>query len=136
MILVDSNILLDVIKADPVWARWSISRLQDALLEGPLAINPVIYSELAVGYPTIEDLEEFIAGTSLKMMEIPRPGLFLAGKAFSAYRRAGGSRTGVLPDFFIGAHAAALGIPVLTRDVQRYKTYFPGVELISPTDAN
>lgn len=132
MILVDSNILLDVIKEDPVWVTWSMSKLRDALSKGPIVINPVIYSELSVGYLKIEDLEEFVAGTGLQIREIPRPALFLAGKAFVAYRRSGGARTGVLPDFFIGAHAAALAIPVLTRDIRRYKTYFPDVRLIAP----
>jgi predicted nucleic acid-binding protein len=94
----------------------------------------VIFSELAMGYHTIEELEDFIEGTRLQILEIPKSALFLGGKTFLAYRRAGGTRTGVLPDFFIGAHAAVLGIPVLTRDVGRYKTYFPTVELRAPAN--
>lgn len=134
MILVDGNILLDVIKADALWATWSMARLAEASLEGPLVINSVIYSELAVGYATIDDLEEFIDDAGLQMADIPKPALFLASKALLNYRRAGGNRTGVLPDFFIGAHATVTGMPVLTRDVRRYRTHFPSVDLISPAD--
>ncbi|MGV3548305.1 type II toxin-antitoxin system VapC family toxin [Rhizobium sp.] len=136
MILVDSNVLLDVIRTDPVWAAWSMARLDEAAGQYALVINAVIYSELAVGYATMEQLDEFIESAGLQVLDIPRPALFLASKAFLAYRRSGGTRTGVLPDFFIGAHAATLGIPVITRDIRRYRTYFPAVELISPASPN
>lgn len=134
MILVDTNVLLDVAGADPNWASWSVASLQDAALEGPLLINCVIYAELSVRYETVEDLEEFLERAGAVMQDIPGEALFLAGKAFFQYRRAGGKRTGVLPDFFIGAHAALLGIPILTRDVGKYRTYFPTVTLRAPSE--
>jgi predicted nucleic acid-binding protein len=96
--------------------------LEEAVLDGPLTINSVIYAELSMGYSTIGALNEFVAGTGLQIIEIPKEALFLAGKAFLAYRRGGGTRTGVLPDFFIGAHAAASQLPLLTRDATRIKT--------------
>ena len=133
MILVDTNVLVDV-AADSEWADWSISKLQDAALQGPLLINGVIYAELSARYATIEAMEDFIAKAGLAVAEIPRAAFFLAGKAFFNYRKAGGARTGVLPDFLIGAHAATLSIPLLTRDVRKYRTYFPTVDVISPTD--
>jgi predicted nucleic acid-binding protein len=132
MVLVDSNVLLDLIKEDPVWINWSLAMLEAAALDGALLINPIIYAELSIGYPTIEALEEFIAGTGLRMAEMPKEALFLAGKAFASYRRSAGSKTGVLPDFFIGAHATVSGLPILTRDVGRYRTYFPAVKLLTP----
>lgn len=132
MTLVDTNVLLDLVTADPKWADWSVAALETASLRGPLFINDVVYAELSIRYERIELLDEFIAKAGLEMAGLPRPALFLAGKAFSQYRRAGGTRSGVLPDFFIGAHAAVGRLPLLTRDEGRYRTYFPTVELISP----
>ncbi len=132
MTLVDTNVLLDLVTDDPDWAEWSIAQLEAASLNGPLLINDVIYAELAVRYDRIEDLEAFVDEAGLAMAAIPRAALFLAGKVFTRYRRSGGSRTGVLPDFFIGAHAAVAGQPLLTRDIGRYSTYFPSLTLITP----
>lgn len=132
MTLVDTNVLLDLVTADPQWADWSIASLETASLRGPLFINDVVYAELSVRYERIELLDEFIGRAGLEIVGLPRPALFLAGKVFAQYRRAGGTRSGVLPDFFIGAHAAVSRLPLLTRDEERYRTYFPTVELISP----
>lgn len=132
MTLVDANVVLDLVTGDPVWAAWSVAALEAAGRHGPLLINDVIYAELSVGYANIDDLETFLNGTGLELVPIPREALFLAGKAFARYRRAGGTRTGVLPDFFIGAHAAASGLTVLTRGARRYRSYFPSVRLTAP----
>jgi predicted nucleic acid-binding protein len=132
MILVDTNVLLDLTQYDSRWAEWSKGQLETAILEDRLAINPVIYAELSVTFETIEKLEAALTAASLKVLDIPREALFLAGKAFLNYKRRKGSKTGVLADFFVGAHAAVLGCPLLTRDAARYRTYFPGVQLISP----
>lgn len=132
MTLVDTNVLLDLVTDDPKWSDWSIAQLEAASIEGPLLINDVIYAELAVRYERIETLEAFVEEAGLDMRPIPKPALFLAGKVFTQYRKAGGTRTGVLPDFFIGAHAAVQQSPLLTRDVGRYRSYFPSLKLIAP----
>ena len=132
MTLVDTNILLDVVTDDPNWSDWSIEQLEAAALRGPLLINDVVYAELAVRYERIERLEAFLSEAGLDMAAMPRSALFLAGKVFQKYRKAGGSRTGVLPDFFIGAHAAVDRLDLLTRDSARYRTYFPTVKLVTP----
>lgn len=132
MILVDTNVLLDLATNDPVWADWSIDQLETAASLGPIVINAVIYSEFSVGYERIEDIDDLLAETGIGWADIPREALFLAGKAFQTYRRQGGARTGVLSDFFIGAHAAVSDLALLTRDAGRYRTYFPKVKLISP----
>ncbi|MDR9780548.1 type II toxin-antitoxin system VapC family toxin [Rhizobium redzepovicii] len=132
MTLVDTNVLLDLVTDDPKWSDWSIAQLEAASIEGPLLINDVIYAELAVRYERIETLEAFVEEAGLDMRPIPKPALFLAGKVFTQYRKAGGTRTGVLPDFFIGAHAAVQQLPLLTRDVGRYRSYFPSLKLIAP----
>jgi len=106
VILVDTNVLLDLVTDDPVWANWSIRQLDAAALKGPLAINGVVFAELSVRFERIEDLDEVLEESGIALEEIPRAALFLAGKVFQRYRAAGGVRNGVLPDFFIGAHAA------------------------------
>jgi len=130
--LVDTNVLLDVATNDPAWADWSLSQLDSAALRGPLLINDIIYAELSVRYARIEDVAAFVDVAGLTQQSTPRAALFLAGKVFQAYRAAGGSRPGVLPDFFIGAHAAVQVLPLLTRDVLRYRRYFPNLTLIAP----
>ena len=132
MTLVDTNVLLDLVTDDPKWADWSLYQLEAASLDGPLLINDAVYAELAVRYERIEHLEAFVDGAGLEMTSMPRAALFLAGKVFTHYRRAGRSRTGVLPDFLIGAHAAVAQLPLLTREVRRYRTYFPSLKLIAP----
>lgn len=133
MVLVDTNVLLDVFEDDPRWANWSQGQLESAVLTDQLTINAVIYAELSVAFARIEELEEVIAQAALSVESIPREALFLAGKTFVDYRRRQGAKDGVLPDFFIGAHAAVVGCGLLTRDVGRYRTYFPSVRLISPS---
>ncbi|MDI3469554.1 MAG: hypothetical protein OJF62_001617 [Pseudolabrys sp.] len=132
MTLVDTNVLLDIATDDPAWAGWSLRQLDAAAVRGPTFINPVIYSELSIGYSRIEDLDKIVAAVGLTFAHIPRAALFLAGKVFQRYRSRGGKRTGVLPDFFIGAHAAVAALPLLTRDPRRYRTYFSGITLIAP----
>ena len=132
MVLVDTNIILDVVQDDPVWAEWSQGQLDAWAVRDELCINAVIYAELSIAYARIEELEDTVDAAELRLLEIPREALFLAGKAFLAYRKQRGTRTGVLPDFFIGAHAAVMELPLLTRETSRYRTYFPGVALIAP----
>lgn len=132
MILVDTNVLLDIATNDPIWADWSMENLDAAASLGPVVVNAVIYSEFSVGYERIEEVERLLTDVDIGWSDVPREALFLAGKAFQTYRRQGGVRTGVLPDFFIGAHAAVSGMTLLTRDPARYRSYFPKVGLISP----
>ena len=132
MLLVDTNVILDVVENDPVWADWSQAQLDAASLKYTLIINPVIYAELSIAYQRIEELEAMLKTASLRLDPIPREALFLAGRVFLNYRQRRGTKSGVLPDFFIGAHAAVAGISLLTRDIARYKLYFPTLELIAP----
>jgi predicted nucleic acid-binding protein len=98
----------------------------------PLYINSVIYSELSIGFTFIEDLESAISGAGFQLLEIPKEALFLAGKVYIQYKRKKRVKITPLPDFFIGAQAAVLDLELLTRDVSRYRTYFPTVKLIAP----
>jgi predicted nucleic acid-binding protein len=131
-VLVDTNIWLDVINADPVWYEWSADQLDRVAHQGKAAINVVIFAELSVRYQRIEDFENAIATFSIVRLSLPFEAGFLAAKAFQQYRKQAGSRAGTLPDFFIGAHAAVSGLRLLTRDARRYTKYFPKVSLISP----
>jgi predicted nucleic acid-binding protein len=132
MIFIDTNVLLDLVTDDPVWADWSQQQLNAAALRDRLAINAIVYAEFSSRFARIEDIDAMLASAEIVAAEIPRSALFLAGQVFRTYRRRSGPRTSVLPDFFVGAHAAALRAPLITRDAARYRTYFPTVELISP----
>lgn len=130
--LVDSNVLLDIATADRQWAPWSeraLARVADA---GQIVINPVVYAEVSVGFPSIEELDDALPAEIFRREPLPFDAGFLAGKAFLAYRRRGGARLTPLPDFYIGAHAAVAGHRLLTRDAGRYRSYFPTVDLIAP----
>lgn len=132
MLLVDTNVLVDVLENDPEWAEWSIGQLRAQSKIHRLAINPIIYSELSLAFSTVEALDRTVDDLGLTMMEIPKPALFLAGKAFVRYRRQGGQKQNVLADIFIGAHAAVERYPLLTRDTHRYRSYFAKIKLIAP----
>ena len=127
MILVDTNVLLDLATNDATWANWSVRQLDAATTLGAVAVNPVVYSEFSVCFDRIEAVDRFLTAAGIDLVELPRDALFLAGKAFQQYRRRGGHRPGVLPDFFIGAHATVSGMKVLTRDATRVRSYFPAV---------
>ena len=132
MILVDTNVLVDVLEDDPQWAEWSVAQLRAHSKIHELGINAIVYAELSLAFERLEELDDTVMRLGLKLLEIPRPALFLAGRAFLAYREGGGTRSSVLGDFFIGAHAAVAGVAILTRDARRYTTYFPAVKLLLP----
>lgn len=131
-ILVDANVLLDVLTNDPNWYAWSAAQLDACAARAKLCINPIIYAEVSVGFDRIETLDDALSNDAFTRVDLPWEAGFLAGKAFLHYRRAKGARTSPLPDFYIGAHAAIEGMPLLTRDAKRYRTYFPALDLICP----
>jgi hypothetical protein len=133
--LVDTNVLMDVLTGDPQWAEWSESQLADALDAGRLVINPLVYAEVSTSFDRIEDLDDALPARDFEREALPYEAGFLAGKAFLAYRRRGGTRRSPLADFYIGAHAAVRGYRLLTRDAQRYGTYFPALRLTAPHGA-
>lgn len=132
MIFVDTNVLVDIATNNPSWQSWSLRQLEIASLRDRLVIDPVVYAELSIGYAQPDEVDAVLASVDIAVAEAPRTALFLAGKVFREYRSRGGTRTGVLPDFFIGAHATVLGAPLITRDAKRYRTYFPTLELVAP----
>ncbi len=131
-ILVDSNVILDIATEDKNWFRWSSETLAYCAETHTLVINPIIYAEVSIGFDRIEDVDMILPMSFFRRDAIPWEAAFLAGKCFMAYRRKGGEKRSTLPDFFIGAHAAVAKIPLLTRDVSRYRTYFPRLKLIAP----
>lgn len=130
--LVDSNVLLDVLTEDSEWSAWSEQALADCAESSLLAINPLIYAEVSIRFERIEELEEALSEADFRRLALPWEAAFLAGKCFVRYRRRRGARRSPLPDFYIGAHAAVAGLTLLTRDSTRYRTYFPGLEIIAP----
>ena len=131
-VLVDSNVILDVLTEDPQWFEWSAQMLTEYVDRGMLVINPLIYAEISIGFNQVEELESALPNDFFRRDPLPYEAAFLAGQSFLKYRRRGGDRRSPLPDFYIGAHAAVTGMPLLTRDVNRYRTYFPALQLITP----
>jgi hypothetical protein len=131
-VLVDSNVLLDIATSDPTWADWSTRAPAECADHTALIINAVVYAEVSIGFSTIEALDRALPPASYEREALPWEAGFLAGKAFLSYRRRGGQRIAPLPDFYIGAHAAIERLALLTRDVARYRTYFPKLEILGP----
>ncbi len=132
MILIDSNVLIDVISEDPVWCEWSLAQLRLAKAQDKLTINAMVFAEIAVAYDSVDELLSFLKPTGILVSPLTTQAAFLASRAFMRYRVAKGTKTGVLPGFFIGAHAEAQGWTLMTRDPTRYRRYFPKVSLICP----
>jgi predicted nucleic acid-binding protein len=130
--LIDSNVLLDFLSEDAEWFDWSAATLEDVAQRGKLVLNPIIYTEVSIGFETIEDVEEALPAEFLVREPIPVEAAFLAGKVFQRYRKRGGLKRSPLPDFYIGAHAAVSGMTLVTRDARRYRSYFPTLEIIAP----
>src|SRR4030042_5975472 len=131
-ILVDSNVILDIVTEDKKWFQWSSETLARYAENPILIINPMIYAEVSMGFDRIEDVEIVLSPAFFRREPLPWEAAFLAGKCFLAYRQRGGKRRSTLPDFFIGAHAAVAGIPLLTRNTSRYRTYFPKLDIVAP----
>jgi predicted nucleic acid-binding protein len=134
-VLVDSNVIIDVASGGSPWSGWSESALREAFDRGRVTINPIIYAELAAGFASREELDRFLGQAAYERENLPWEAAFEAGRAYLAYRRRGGAKTAPLPDFYIGAHALVRGYSLLTRDARRYRTYFPGLELVCPPEA-
>lgn len=131
-VLVNSNVILDVVTEDPKWYEWSAAQIEKLAEHHTLIVNPIVYSEVSIGFDRIEDLDAALPPEFFRRDPLPWEAGFLAGKCFVRYRRSGGKRYSPLPDFYIGAHAAIRGIALLTRDASRYRTYFPKLALVSP----
>lgn len=131
-LLVDSNVILDVVTADAAWFDWSATHLARLADQYVFVINPIIYAEVSIGFDRIEDLDAALPLDFFRREALPWEAAFLAGKCFVRYRRAGGAKRSPLPDFFVGAHATVRGMPLLTRDAARYRSYFPRLTLVAP----
>lgn len=131
-VLVDTNVLVDIAVRDPQWLAWSRGQLMRLAKHEPLVINPIIYSEFSVRYSDRDVVDDLLPASEFHRENLPWAAAFAAGVAFRIYRRAGGGRDRVLPDFLIGAHAAIRGHKILTRDPRGYRSYFPDLDIISP----
>ena len=131
-VLVDSNVLLDVLTEDPRWSAWSMDALAEQGDREVLAINPIIYAEVSIGFVRIEEVDAALPPSTFHRLALPWDAAFLAGKCLLAYRKRRGARASPLPDFYIGAHASVSGMTLLTRDAARYRTYSPKLRVIAP----
>lgn len=131
-VLIDSNVILDLFEEDSECVEWSEAMLHQYSYTHTMYINPIIYSEVSIGFKRIEELEDALWGCGFELLQIPKEALFLAGKTYLKYRKRKGTKMSSLADFFIGAHAAVDKLELMTRDTPRYKLCFPTVKLISP----
>ena len=132
-VLVDANVLLDILTADPQWLAWSSAELTKARAVGPVIVNPIICAEIAPAFDfDWQKLDQWLLPSSFVQEALPFPASVIAAAAHAEYRRRGGKRETPLPDLFIGAHAEVAGHTLLTRDAARYRTYFSKVILIAP----
>ena len=136
MFLVDTNVLLDIFTDDSTWRSWSERTIRDSLLMGIVGINPIVYAETSLQFADTDVLDHQLGNLLLTRLPLPYGAAFRAGRAFLRYRRAGGMRSSPLPDFYIGAHAETEGLTLLTRDVGRYRSYFPSLKLITPEESS
>ena len=136
MYMVDANVLLDIVTDDATWRSWSEQAICDALHAGTVGINPIIYAETSLAFADTDTLDRHLDTLMLARLPLPYGAAYLAGRAFLRYRRAGGARTSPLPDFYIGAHAETEGLTLLTRDVGRFRTYFPSLRLVTPAHSS
>lgn len=134
-VLIDSCVLLDLFTADLQWADWSEAVLERYSQSNSLYVNSVVYAEISVGFDQIEAVDDALMELDIRVLEIPREALFLAGKVFLQYRKNKGTKRSPLPDFFIGAHALVSELALVTRDTKNYQTYFPQLPMICPEDS-
>ena len=136
MFLVDTNILLDIFTDDATWRSWSEQAVRNALVAGIVGINPIVYAETSLAFADTSALDRHLDTLMLERLPLPYGAAFRAGRAFLRYRRAGGKRSSPLPDFYIGAHAETEDLTLLTRDVGRYRSYFPSLKLVTPQESS
>ncbi len=130
--IIDTNVLIDLFDVGSRWEEWSTRQIEKQRSEGPVVINPIIYAEMAAGFPIESDLDAALAPTQFVREELPWAAAFMAGRAFLTYRQSGGAKRSPLPDFYIGAHATVRGYALVTRDRMRYRQYFPLLRIIAP----
>ena len=134
MILIDSNVLIDILDHDPHWFDWSFAQLERAASVGKVVVNPVVVAEVAPQFGSLEAFLEALSAMVVGVEMLDAQAAFIAGQAFQAYRRArpADMPKAIVADFLIGGHAQAIGATILTRDPRFYRSYFPTVPLITP----
>jgi predicted nucleic acid-binding protein len=130
--LIDSNVMFDILDGTPIWKDWSIKQLRLLTQSGDFVINQIVYAEVSIPFKNPEQFDRSFPVSWARREDIPWKASFRAGKAYLEYKRRGGSAKQVLPDFIIGAHAAALNYRLITRDAPRFRTYFPELQIIAP----
>ncbi|PZM07634.1 type II toxin-antitoxin system VapC family toxin [Rhizobium tubonense] len=130
--IIDTNVLVDLAIPGSTWHNWSHEQVFSAFKSGPVVINPIIYAEFSVRYRAMDEVDRLLPESEFRRENLPWPAAFAAAAAFRLYRKGGGERERILPDFLIGAHAAIRGYALLTRDPKGYRSYFPSISLITP----
>ena len=134
MILIDSNVIIDVVDRDPRWFNWSFENIDRAGQAASLMINAVVVGEVAPSFSGLPEFRAAMANLLITIHDLNADAAYFAGQAFRRHceRRDIGTGKSILADFFIGGHAHAIGATILTRDPRFYRSYFPTVPLITP----
>ncbi len=130
---IDTNVLLDVLLPNEEFYEASAEALQEAASAGSLAICDLVYAELCVCFEVQRDCDSFLESNGIRVQPLTRAAQFEASRAWRAYRRQGGRRTRILPDFLIGAHAHVQATRLLSRDRGFYGRLFPSLQVYDPS---
>jgi|SRR5208282_6882218 len=130
---VDSNVLLDVVGADPAFGPASATAMRTVIREGQLLACEVVWAEVVGSFASARAAEHALQLLTLEFSPLTMEAALEAGIAWRAHRQRGGGRTRVVADFLIGAHALFQADRLLTRDRGFYRTYFSRLTILDPT---
>ena len=130
---IDTNILLDVLLPNEPFVEASIRALENSASIGSLVVCDLVYAELCVHFPVQRDCDHFLVSNEIRVEPLQRETYFAASRVWRAYRKQGGQRTRILPDFLIGTHAQLQATRFLSRDHGFYRKLFPALILIDPS---
>ncbi len=133
-VFVDACVLLDIFNDDERFSDWSLQILNDTQKSHDLVINAIIFSEVSLNFDSCEALTQVLTHLNIEILDIPLPAAFQVSRVFKRYKQNKGDKKSPMPDFYIGAHASHLQVPIITRDTARFKTYYPEVALITPPE--
>jgi predicted nucleic acid-binding protein len=128
----DTNVLIYLLDEGSQHHEWSIDQLANCKAKGPAVVSDIVYCEMAVGMATQEEVDAAVAKFALERAPNSDEVLFRAAMAFQQYKKNGGPKSRVLPDFLVGAIAEVAGAALVTVNGGDFKNYFPTLNVISP----